>query len=163
MDPLECALWHRDQLSMSRHFLAVKRFEYLSCVATMVNQIVAHWPSIMTIENVFTAYQPLLVFSKFLGFFPMSFVGPVRKGNLKFRWINIIPTCFIVLLYTLILFYILTNQFVDINSKILYYGWTLPYLVECLFQLLFALCHIKDAKKIKFFLRKLQIVDEMVK
>jgi hypothetical protein len=117
----------------------------------------------MTIENVFTAYQPLLVFSKFLGFFPMSFVGPVRKGNLKFRWINIIPTCFIVLLYTLILFYILTNQFVDINSKILYYGWTLPYFLESLFQLIFALCQIKDANKITFFLRKVQFADEMVK
>jgi hypothetical protein len=114
-------------------------------------------------ENIFTAYQPFIVFFKFLGLFPLSFDGPARKGNLKFKWKNIFSSCTTILFYTFVFGFILTNRKVTVDSKILYYGWSLPSLLESFFQLVLVLNQLKDAKKIVLFLKKLQAVDEKVK
>lgn len=44
----------------------------------------------LNMENVYTVSKTFLTTIKFLGFFPLSFEGPARKGFLKVKWYNFI-------------------------------------------------------------------------
>lgn len=44
-------------------------------------------------ENIFTTSKPILVFAKFLGLFPMTFIGPDRKGVFKVMWHDVLSSC----------------------------------------------------------------------
>jgi hypothetical protein len=113
-------------------------------------------------ENIFTAFQPFLAISRILGFSPVSFVGPARRGNFKFKWINAVSPCILVLIYFIIIYYNTTNKFVDYESKVLYYAWALPSISEYIFQLFLILWKIKNTKQIIMFLKKLNDVDDKV-
>lgn len=63
-------------------------------------------------ENFYTAIEPFCIISKFLGFLPLSFEGPIRKGILKTKNFDLISSAiWIVILMTI------SIQACDIASK----------------------------------------------
>jgi 7tm Chemosensory receptor len=115
-------------------------------------------------ENVFTAFEPFLGFSKLVGFCNVSYDGPTRKGIFKVKWINIFASSFLIAFFTVFNFFNAKNgNFVDIDSDLLYYGWMIPSLFEMGSQLILLLWQFSKRKHFVSVLRKLQDVDEKVK
>lgn len=64
----------------------------------------------LNMENVYTTSKPFLSFSKVFGLFPISFEGSVRRGSLKFKWINLI--------FTFCLFASLTYLEIELSRRV---------------------------------------------
>lgn len=115
-------------------------------------------------ENVFTAFEPFLGFSKLVGFCNVSYDGPTRKGIFKVKWFNIFASSGLIAFFTVFNFLNVKNgNFVDIDSDLLYYGWMVPSLFELGSQLILLLWQFSKKKHFVSVLQKLHDVDKKVK
>lgn len=44
-------------------------------------------------ENIFTSSKSFLTYAKFLGFLPVTFIGPAREGLFKISWPGLFASC----------------------------------------------------------------------
>lgn len=122
--------------------------------------------STKSMENIFVAAEPFLKLAKFVGFFPKSFTGPARKGNLKTSRTGLFATlCLFTLLLTVNISNVLNHGFMEVlsvHSKIFHSSWLPSVIFENVFMFVlfsFQLC-IRDV--IVKFLKDLATVDENV-
>lgn len=115
-------------------------------------------------DNVYTSFELLLRITNFVGFFPISFNGPARRGILETSCADCIIAAVVVIVNSVLVFFILANNaFVSLDSKILHYGWAVILMSEYIFIFLLHFLYLFRAKNFVKFLHKLNWIDEMVK
>lgn len=115
-------------------------------------------------DNCFTAAEPFLRFANFIGLFPMSFRGPARKGSLKAKWKDFIPTfCLCLLLIITIAVSLIKKSFVKSNSILLVYGWKISNCTIYISMLMLAGYQAWKTKNVLKFLKQVDDADTKVR
>lgn len=114
-------------------------------------------------ENTFTVAKPFLIYSKVVGYFPMSFDGPTRKGFLRTKWTDVVSSLFMILLLAIFFVYNLLSDVSVNKSSVLSYGWRLSITVEYFSFLYLIFYQIAKRKNVKKLLEKIQQTDEEVR
>ena len=112
----------------------------------------------MEMENVFTAFKPYLIFTRVLGFSPVSFEKPARKGIVR-RATWVVSAAFGLLTVSSLVLNVVsvTKLPRQGQSKILYYGWILPSLSENICLLVLYLRQLRERTSLVCFLKKKDI------
>lgn len=115
-------------------------------------------------ENIYTAIKPFYYLLKLSGGFPMSFIGPIRKGNLRqkrfdalFAYIPAIPFLVISVLV------ILNNKPITSQSEFLTLAWNFG-LIFFLAMIFHAYCYqLYKRDSIVKYLAQIDSIDRKVK
>jgi nitrate reductase gamma subunit len=117
--------------------------------------------SVLAMENFYTSVKPFYNFARILGFFPLVFEGPVRKGVLKKAlWTSLLPLMVLLILSVCnVLHY---KHFVhDASSEFLKFSvWSIATMVNYTLLLLQFIFHLTKASKVKKFMVFMQKCDE---
>lgn len=116
-------------------------------------------------ENIFTASKPFLIFSKLLGFFPMSFEENSKQIIKKVKWADIFLTCcsFFILIIFNIATMLETNSLTVTNSSFLLVAWDMVRKAELVSYCFLFVYQLRRRNQIVQFLEKLHNFDEKVK
>lgn len=115
-------------------------------------------------ENIFTSSKPFLLLGKIVGIFPMSFVGPTRKGILKTNWIDLIPFCCTLgILIFLFALHLLLDMFNVRDSMMVSYGWSLARYSEYSSYVFLLSYQLLKRQNIVRFLKQVQRADDEAK
>lgn len=115
-------------------------------------------------RNIYTSIRPFYFLSKAMGLFPLSFVGPVDKGNFKVKWYDVlISICSFSLMLSLMLLNIYILEPVVIDSNILMKSW--EFSLEYGFAMTIVQYCYQNMKRnqVKKFLKELNLFDEEVR
>jgi hypothetical protein len=114
-------------------------------------------------DNIYTASKPFVTLIQLLGIFPMSFVGPTRKGVFKVKLWNIAVTLiwFIGLMFVVMISFSV-NNFEGEKSKVLPYAWKVSINLEVLSYIVMAVHQLLSCRKIVKFLAKIDDCDQKV-
>jgi hypothetical protein len=113
-------------------------------------------------ENIFTSAEPFIKLSSSLGFFPMSFSGPSRKGFLITRWTDIAKSCFLIAFLLTI-----NGALILIKSEVrglvlLACIWKISFIIQHIGHLFLIAYQLSKSKNIENFLRKVDHCDTQV-
>jgi 7tm Chemosensory receptor len=113
-------------------------------------------------ENVFTAVEPFVRFANIFGIFPMSFAGPVRKGSLRVKKIDIaISSISIAVVSYMTIF----NHRITVGSSsmLLKFAWHFSFGAQYVGSTFLMFYSIFKRKNVVRFLKQIHDIDEKVK
>lgn len=114
-------------------------------------------------ENIFTAAQPFYLLSKVMGLFPMSFEGPIEKGNFKVKWHDVIYSLFsLTVPISLIAFNLLAEVTQVSSSALLSDIWVIHSITGVSLLILQFSYQVCKRKEILRFLEAVNEFDEKV-
>jgi len=109
-------------------------------------------------ENYFTSIEPFYKITNVFGFLPMSFVKPVRNGNLKFTYFSVFRTSLVFVFLLILIFFIIRNHIIFSNENqsflvVMIWSWFLLFIYPFIIvQLIFQLTKAKDIRDLFCFI-----------
>lgn len=109
-------------------------------------------------DNYFTSIEPFYKISNIFGFLPLSFVKPVRKGNLKFSYFSIFRTILVFVALFLLIILIIRNHIIFTYEKqsflvVMIWSWFLLFIYPFITtQLIFQLTKAKEIRNLFYFM-----------
>lgn len=114
-------------------------------------------------KNVYTSVEPFYVVSKFLGMFPMSFDGSLRKGKLKVTCVDVLTTIIAAIVpFTLVLLNLFYKSIPDDSRTFLSELWIAENNFGVFLTLVRLPYQLYKFKSIERFLKKVHQFDEKV-
>jgi hypothetical protein len=115
--------------------------------------------SVDDMANVFTVFHPFYLILKLVGVFPKSFVGPVEKGLLKTKCLDVIPPILVILWILYLIHEVTTGSHIINESLILMVAWNYSLIFELCLIILQSLYEIHHRESIVKFLGVLSEFD----
>jgi hypothetical protein len=114
-------------------------------------------------DNIYTASKPFVTLIQILGIFPLSFVGPTRKGVFKVKLWNIgVSLIWLIGLMFVVKTSFSVNSYDGEHSKVLPYAWKVAINLEVLSYIVMAVHQLSIYRKIVKFLEKVDDCDQQV-
>lgn len=114
-------------------------------------------------ENIYTVAANVLFFGKLVGFFPLSFNGPPRKGILSTKWHDVTAFCVMIVFISFFMIMNLLNKaYIESSSSMVTNGWNISINIEIISYLLLIGYQMKKRRKFTKLLQHLAAVDAKV-
>jgi hypothetical protein len=116
-------------------------------------------------ENIFTVTKPFYYLSKLMGLFPMTFDGPIEKGNFSIKWHDIFASG-VALLVTFVIFvfnFTADERNFSSSSVLLSKTWDVQSMLGLIPVLIMFFVQMLKRNSIVKFLQAIFVIDLKVK